>query len=248
MKTGLLRTPGRAAANHRACKDRYLARPVIIRRAESLSFGLGAVHQLPGSQMIQTSYARTWTVWLPNKLAKSIRSLKILCGFDQSASSWHLLARQDPFAHAASSRRLREQVEITCPIDNRGWGADICGMRQSFVRLFISIMMVLGVGAASLAHASGPCVPQMQSQELSPTVLSDCAQGFFRSENGTIPCGKMRAGCVTAASCFSNVGLAPTDVPFPIYRCSDANQGTMPITVLGGIRIAPLLQPPTPAS
>lgn len=182
------------------------------------------------------------------KLAKSTRRLKILCGFGQSSSSWFLLARQEPFAHAASSKRLRQGVEIARPIDNRGRGADICGMRQTFVRLCISIIMVLGLGAASLAHASGPCVPQMQLQELSPTVLSDCAQGFLRTENGTIPCGKMRAGCLTAASCFSNVGLSVPDILFPIFSCSDGNQGTMRIALLGGITIAPLLHPPTPAS
>jgi len=174
--------------------------------------------------------------------------LKILCGFDQSASTRHLLARQDPLALAAFSKRLRERVEILPPIDNWERGADIRGMQQSFVRLFISIVMVLGLGAANLAHATGPCVPQIQSQELSPTMLSDCAQGFFRTENGTIPCGKMRPGCVTAASCFSNVGLAPPDVPFPSFSCSDGNEGTMRIAGLGGIRIAPPLHPPTLAS
>lgn len=177
-----------------------------------------------------------------------MRRLKILCGFEQSSSSWSLLARPEPFARVASSKRLRQGVGITRPIDNLGRHEDICIMREAFFRLLISFLMVLGLGAASLAHASGPCVPQMQSQELSPTVLSDCAQGFFRTENGTIPCGKMRAGCITAASCFSNVGLSVPDILFPLYYRSDGNQGTMRIALLRGIAIAPLLHPPTPAS
>lgn len=121
-------------------------------------------------------------------------------------------------------------------------------MRQTFVRLLIATLMVFGLGAASLAHASGPCVPQIQSQELSPAVLSDCAQGFFRTDNGTIPCGKMRAGCIAAASCFSNVGLSVPDIQFPIYSRSDGNQGTVSLAMFKGIAIAPLLHPPTPVS
>ncbi|MBA4308240.1 MAG: hypothetical protein C0429_16040 [Sphingopyxis sp.] len=46
LKTGLLCAPGRAAANHRADEGEHLARPAIIRRARSLSYGFEAVHKL----------------------------------------------------------------------------------------------------------------------------------------------------------------------------------------------------------
>ena len=117
-------------------------------------------------------------------------------------------------------------------------------MRQGLFRLLISIVMVLGLGAASLAYASGPCLPQMQSQTLSPTVLSDCAQGFLRTEQGRIPCGKMRAGCVTAASCFSNIGLTAPEIGLPLHDRSDCGERTMRNSLLRGISVAPLLHPP----
>jgi len=116
------------------------------------------------------------------------------------------------------------------------------------LRLLISFLMVVGLGTASFVHASGPCVPQMQSHALSPTVLSDCGKGFLRTEHGKIPCGKMRAGCFSVASCFSNVGLAAPEIGLTLQDRSECNLGTMRQPLLTGISVTPLLRPPASIS
>jgi len=111
-------------------------------------------------------------------------------------------------------------------------------------RLLVSVFMVLGLGAASIAHASGPCVPEMQSHALSPTVLADCAQGFLRTERGSIPCGKMRSGCITVASCYSNSGLIASAIALPKHWCANVVHGTLRSALLEGISLPPPLHPP----
>lgn len=121
-------------------------------------------------------------------------------------------------------------------------------MIRSLLKMLVSILAMLGLGVATLAHASGPCMPQNQFQQISPLALSDCAQGFFRTERGTVPCGKMRVGCIVAASCFSNVGLTVPEIQLPVHCRSDGNRGTVHIAVLIGIAFAPLLHPPATVS
>ena len=121
-------------------------------------------------------------------------------------------------------------------------------MRQTLFRLLMSLLMVLGLGAASIVHASGPCVPEVQTHVLTPTLLSDCAQGSLRTGQGSIPCGKMRLGCIALASCYSNTGLAAPEIALPIHCRTDVAPGTMRSALLEGIAIPPLLHPPAFAS